>query len=406
MKMKWIQMKGENSREDELVFARRSLDDLEEELLVGEIKNEDYEHLKAKYERRLKRLEKQDRDDDPVSSIENQDVPKVAPKKRNAASRRMLLIGSVIVCAAALMFWVVQSAETRSSVDGLTGGNSSSTQQLLLKARSLLGSDRVQAREHFQRVLLVEPDNLEARTYVAWIDRLETREKLASGTLSADESRAQFLDIRNRLEQVTELSSQYADPRCFQAVIDIRDLQDPLAALGSYRACVSANPNQTTQALVSAVGPDIDAALVGNADPVVAGLAKARQARDRFDVKEAIVAYEKVREIDPNNAEAGTWSSWLVARGVFTLLDAQQIPEDMAKNRLRSTEETIDRIRATFPQYADAGCVKVVLAAQRQDEPQQKEALPACRTGVATPEIRDAAMSLSVTEQPEVATTS
>jgi hypothetical protein len=50
-------------------------------------------------------------------------------------------------------------------------------------------------------------------------------------------------------------------------------------------------------------------------------------------------------------------------------------------------------VRSASPTFADAACAKVVFALNRDDNAVAEAAVPACRVGVASPEIRDAALS-------------
>jgi hypothetical protein len=50
-------------------------------------------------------------------------------------------------------------------------------------------------------------------------------------------------------------------------------------------------------------------------------------------------------------------------------------------------------VRAVSPTFADAACAKVVFALSRDDTTAAQAAVPACRVGVASPEIRDVALS-------------
>jgi tetratricopeptide (TPR) repeat protein len=370
-------------REDDLAFVRRSLVDLDAERAAGDLAEDDYVDLRARYDARLAVLT------DEVAEGK-QALPTA---KRRRLSRSLARIGLVGVVAVGAGLFVARSAGLRLPSDGVTGGNVRDTNQLLVEARSALGTDRPGALKRFRQVLETQPDNAEARTYAAWITRLDTREAVTSGTLDPAKARPIFEGVDTEFDQAAASQPALADPHCFQAVLRFRDLDDPVRSRQAYEACLSTNPNQMVLGLVSKVGPEIDAALATNADAVVAGMAQARVALAAGDIVGSLKRYDGVVKVDPANNSAVTWSAWLQARLISTALQSGQIAADFGKDKLAKAEATIDAVRTASPTFSDAACAKVVFALNRDDTAAANAAVPTCRVGVASPEIRDAALS-------------
>jgi tetratricopeptide (TPR) repeat protein len=370
-------------REEDLAFVRRSIADLDNERAVGDLAEDDFTELRARYDRRLAAL---------TEDVAEQKaaLPTAKPK---GLSRSVLTPLAVVALALGVGLIVARSAGLRLPTDGVTGGNVRDANQLLVEARSALGPDRPGALKRFREVLETQPDNAEARTYAAWITRLDTRDAVTAGKLDAVTARPIFEGVDREFDQAASAQRDLADPHCFQAVLRFRDLDDPIRSREAYDACLSTNPNQTVLGLVSKVGPEIDAALATNTNPIIAGLAKARTAYAVGKIVDAIKSYDAVVALDPTNPSAITWSAWLQARTIATAVASGQIPADVASAKMSEAEATIDTVRAASPTFADTACAKVVFALNRDDPAAANAAISACRIGVASPEIRDAALS-------------
>jgi tetratricopeptide (TPR) repeat protein len=372
-------------READRAFVQRSLDDLESERAVGDLADPDYEALKAKYDSRLRVL-----DGEVAGGLA------ALPKRRPASlGRTVIRVGVIAALAVAAGVVVARSAGQRLPSDTVTGGNTRDANQLLVEARSALGTNRPAALLRFQQILEVQPDNAEARTYAAWIRRLDTKAAVDGGTLTPEAAKPVFVSADADFDRAASNQPGYADPRCFQAVMRFRDLSDPIKAHDAYAACLASNPNQLVAGLVSKLGPELETALAASEDPVISGLAKARIARDAKAIKDAIVLFDQVVALDPANAEARTWSVWLLANAVVTAQGAKQISDELAKSRLEKAETAIDAVVRDAPAYGDAACTKAVLALNRDDRAAATAALAVCRTGPASPEIRDTALRLA-----------
>lgn len=361
-------------------FILRSIDDLDRERAVGDLSEEDYHELRAKYDRRL----------DALDGIPDEREVVPTPRRHKSLARQALPVAAVLSVAIGLGLFVARSAGLRLPSQTITGGNDSPT-QLLADARGALGTDRPGALRRFRQVLEVQPDNVEARTYAAWITRLDTKAAVDSGKTDAATARPIFVATDAEFERAATTQPDYADPRCFQSVLRFRDLNDAARAHEAYRGCLSANPNQTVAGLVSKLGPEIEQALAADPDPIVSGLAKARIATAANNIRDALAGYDAVVKIDTKNAEARSSSSWLAAKSIATLVNAGQLTDEIGSQQLVKVESTVDVIRVDAPTYPDAACLKVVLADHRGDTSSATAALPTCRAGVATPDLRSAA---------------
>jgi tetratricopeptide (TPR) repeat protein len=368
-------------------FIRRSLDDLDREREAGDLTDADYAELRSKYDGRLAVLD---------GKIDT-GLAALTPRKRRSLIATALRIAAVAGLAILAGVAVSRAAGQRLPSDTVTGGNTRDANQLLVEARSALGTNRPAALLKFRQVLETQPDNAEARSYATWIERLDARATVEAGALSPAEAKPTFDRLDAEFDRAASAQPGYADPHCFQAVLRLRDLADAVRAKSAYDACLGSNPNQLVASLVTKVGPDIDTALAANADPVISGLAKARIARDAKSIRDAIVLYDKVTAIDPANVEARTWSAWLLANGIVTAQQAKQISDDLANDRLAKVEASLDAVLLDAPTAADAACAKAVLALNRQDPAAATASLAICRKGSGSADIRDAALRLAGT---------
>jgi tetratricopeptide (TPR) repeat protein len=359
-------------------FVERSLADLEREHAAGDLSDDDFARLSKRYERRR--------------AVLDGEVPaKLRPRMR-PGRRAAWAVGVLAVGIGAGVF-VARSAGQRLPGDTLSKSEASGTRQLLAEARNALGADRKAAAAAYDKVLAVEPDNTEARTYRAWIERLDTKAAVDAGALSADAAKPKFVDIVDRLEATAKLDATFADPRCFQTVIAFRDLAEAEVARRLYMLCVGTNPSQQALSLVSQVGEDIDIALTKVADPVVSKLAKARIARAE-NAPTALKLYDEVIAIDAKNVEARTWQAWITAKAAIELNTRDKLAEADLVRTLESVESRLTAVRADAPTAGDPACVDTILRTYRGDATGSASALTVCRANVADPELRDVANNI------------
>ena len=118
--------------------------------------------------------------------------------------------------------------------------------------------DIPRAIELYSEVLAVEPDNVEALTYIGWLTIL-----LATQDQSSDDEvvRDRFQSGLLLLRQATVVDDTYPDAHCFLGIAFFRFLQDAEAAQGEVDQCLRSNPPAEVAALVENLSGDIDAAL-------------------------------------------------------------------------------------------------------------------------------------------------
>ncbi len=356
----------------EVSFVNRSLDDLDRELAAGDLSVDDHTRLRAHYE---------------TLRASGPALP-----ARRSVGRIGAQVAAVVLFAAGAGWLLARTAGERGVGQSITGASVSNVPSMLAEARGLLGVDRSRAAGKFNDVLAAQPDNAEARTYLAWITRLDTKAALDGGSLTGAEARPRFEAVDGELSRAARADPLAADANCFQTVVRFRDLGSASTANESLRACQSAKPTQAVAALVANVGSDIDAALAVSTDPVVAGLAVARQARSA-DPRAALTAYDKVLAVDAANVEAVTWKAWITSRIAIDAGQRGLLAADKVAALTSAAEAALQGVVGGGV-YADASCAQAALRANRGDATGAQLALTACKTGVATPELRDLAIQV------------
>jgi tetratricopeptide (TPR) repeat protein len=360
---------------EDRAFIERSLADLEREHAAGDLSDDDLARLSRRYRRRLDVLD---------------GVSEPVARKHVRPGRRLAWAAGVLAVAVGAGLFVARSAGQRLPGDTLSKGEASGTTQILAQARAALGADRQAAATSYDKVLAIEPDNTEARTYRAWIERLDTKAQVDAGTLTADAARPTYVTIAERLDAAAKLDPTYADPRCFQTVITFRDLAKAEEARKLYEQCVGTNPSQQALGLVSKVGEDIDIALAALPDPVVSKLAKARIARNGTPVT-ALALYEEVIAADPKNVEARTWKDWITAQSAIQVFTRGKLAEEVLVKTLDSVQSRLAVVRTDAPAAGDPACVDAILRVYRGDTVGANAPLAICRASVADPSLRTAA---------------
>lgn len=139
--------------EEELVFLRRSLADLDRERAAGELDEADHASLRADYERRLAAAE--------GAVAERRDaVATPTPRRRGP-----LVAGVVVVALAAVGagIGVAASSGGRQPGQSITGEVPATTAQLIAEATQLASEGRyADALRTFDEVLVINPDNVDA----------------------------------------------------------------------------------------------------------------------------------------------------------------------------------------------------------------------------------------------------
>jgi hypothetical protein len=207
--------------EEQRRFLLRSITDLDREHQYGDVDDHDYTTLRDGYTARA------------ASVLRSIDAGKAEVLPRPA--RRPIVLAAWIVgtlLVASLAGWLVaRSSGQRLPGQSITGGLPGDEIAVkLAEARELLGVDPQQAILRYQEVRDLQPDNVEALTYMGWLIAQSNTSLAASGA--------------GLLRGAIKLDPTYADPHCFLAITSARFLQPPDldTARREAQACLDNNP--------------------------------------------------------------------------------------------------------------------------------------------------------------------
>ncbi|MEY3749104.1 MAG: cytochrome c biosis protein CcmH [Actinomycetota bacterium] len=173
---------------------------------------------------------------------------------RPTARRRVIIVGVVIVAIGAGWF-VANSAGQRLPGQSASGGIEDSTASLLSQARQLNFSDPQQSIELYTKVLELNPDNVEALTYRAWLIALVARDAADDVKLVA------VATALEGLQRATEIDPQYPDAHCFMGIVKFRFAGDAQGAKQALDLCEASNPPAEVAGFVDSIRTEVDAAL-------------------------------------------------------------------------------------------------------------------------------------------------
>lgn len=233
--------------EAELQFLLRSIVDLDAERDAGDVDATDYATLRDGYTVRAAAI---------IRELERGARPPAAPAR--PWSRTVAWVALVAAVAIGAGVLVARSWGERAPGDASpTGGTGEgTTAQVLSQARSLVFSAPREALALYSEVLDLEPDNVEALTYRAWVIVLasfgsqdpEVKQR-AGETAIAD------------FDAAIEIDDTYPDAHCFKAITAFRLLGDAAAARPEMDVCLASNPPQDALDLALALSGQIDEAL-------------------------------------------------------------------------------------------------------------------------------------------------
>jgi tetratricopeptide (TPR) repeat protein len=234
-------------QEVELQFLLRSIADLDREHEAGDVDDTDHATLRDGYTARAAAILRQ---------LERGANPPPAP----ARSWGRVAAWSALVVAVAITagLLVARSWGDRSPNDASpTGGTGEATiTGMLTQARSLVFTNQQQALELYTQVLDLEPDNVEAITYRAWIV------VLASLSSDVDEVRQRGAQTAIAdFDEAIALDPDYPDARCFKAITAYRLLADAATARPEMDRCLASNPPREALDLALPLSEEIDLAL-------------------------------------------------------------------------------------------------------------------------------------------------
>ena len=174
---------------------------------------------------------------------------------RPASRRRIVIVAGIVVVAVGAGWLVAASSGQRLPGQSSSGGIEDSTASLLSQARQLNFSDPQQSIELYTKVLELNPDNVEALTYRAWLIALVARDAADDVKLVA------VATALEGLQQATEIDPQYPDAHCFMGIVKFRFAGDAQGAKQALDLCEASNPPAEVAGFVDSIRTEVDAAL-------------------------------------------------------------------------------------------------------------------------------------------------
>lgn len=236
-------------REEERDFLLTSLDDLEREHAAGDVTDDDYRALKESYTARAAAVL---RELDVESSVRDADVEPSRPR-----SRWRTVAASAVVVAVAVGAGIAVASSVGERLPGQTMTGSigdGSVTSLLVEARAVGMGDIPRAVQLYSEVLAVEPDNVEALTYIGWLTVLSATQDQTS---DIDVVRDRFQSGLLLLRQATVVDDTYPDAHCFLGITFFRFMDDADAARPEVERCLESDPPAEVTSLVEGLAADI-----------------------------------------------------------------------------------------------------------------------------------------------------
>ena len=247
---------GENieSLVDQRKFLLQSLRDLDDEFKAGDLDLDDYNSLWSDYVARTAQVIKQIESPEPTSSTSS-----TGETIESAGRFRQTIITLLVVLIVATgAGWLVASQSgQRLAGQSLSGGIEDSTASLLSRARATNFVDPQAAIELYSQVLGLDPDNVEALTYRAWLLAL-----IARGAGNEIKQLA-FLSASSDLERAIKLDANYPDAHCFLGIIRFRLAGDAVGSREQLTICQSQDPPAEVKSFVDSIIAEVDAAIAG-----------------------------------------------------------------------------------------------------------------------------------------------
>lgn len=234
---------------EERDFLLASLRDLEREREAGDIDPEDYRTLRSGYVARTAAIARE-----------------IAAGQRRRGERRnwtrtAVGVTVVLALAAGSGAWVATQSGQRLPGESVTGGIEQSSASMLSQARMADMSNPAEALALYNGVLEIEPDNVEALTYRAWLLYRVIPRAVDVG----DAEKAQVLvQAHADLVRATQLDETYPDAFCFLGVMEFRVFADARDARTAVERCTAMNPPHEVGALLASLVAEIDQASAGN----------------------------------------------------------------------------------------------------------------------------------------------
>ena len=244
---------GENieSLVDQRKFLLQSLRDLDDEFKAGDLDLDDYNSLRSDYVARTAQVIKQ------IESSESTSSTSETIKSASGFRQSIIALAVVLIVATGAGWLVARQSGQRLSGQSLSGGIEDSTASLLSRARATNFVDPQAAIELYSQVLGIDPDNVEALTYRAWLLAL-----IARGAGNEIKQLA-FMSASSDLERAIKLDANYPDAHCFLGIIRFRLAGDAVGSREQLTICESQNPPAEVKSFVDSIIAEVDAAIEG-----------------------------------------------------------------------------------------------------------------------------------------------
>ena len=236
---------------DQRKFLLQSLRDLDDEFKAGDLDLDDYNSLRSDYVARTAQVIKEIESPEPTSSTS--DTIQSAGRFRQT----IITLLVVLIVATGAGWLVARQSGQRLSGQSLSGGIEDSTASLLSRARATNFVDPQAAIELYSQVLGLDPDNVEALTYRAWLLAL-----IARGAGNEIKQLA-FLSASSDLERAIKIDASYPDAHCFLGIIRFRLAGDAVGSREQLTICESQNPPAEVKSFVESIIAEVDAAIAG-----------------------------------------------------------------------------------------------------------------------------------------------
>ena len=236
---------------DQRTFLLQSLRDLDAEFKAGDLDLDDYNSLRSDYVARTAQVLKELESPEPTSSIREN------TKSTKRARQTVITLLLVLIVATGTGWLVAKQSGQRLSGQSLSGGIEDSTASILSRARATNFVDPQAAIELYSQVIGLDPDNVEALTYRAWLLAL-----IARGAGSEIKQLA-FLSASSDLERAIKIDANYPDAHCFLGIIRFRLAGDAIGSREQLTICESQNPPAEVKSFVESIIAEVDAAIAG-----------------------------------------------------------------------------------------------------------------------------------------------
>jgi tetratricopeptide (TPR) repeat protein len=207
---------------DEREFLERSLADLERERAAGDLDEQDYADLKARYEAKLAAAE--------VA------VPAAVdePVRRRGWRPLVVTLAVVLVIGIGGGLAVARWSGARKPGETVTGTVPSTSAQQLAQAATLAGDGKVlDALKIYDKVLAENPEDVRALTYKGWL--------LRNVGVENGETQLAAQGVKY-LEQATAIDPTFSEAWFFRGIIYFRDENDAEKATQALKLALANDP--------------------------------------------------------------------------------------------------------------------------------------------------------------------